>query len=356
MALFIQERDRGAMGRRLLLISLSIVAVAVTLHLLSDGTSSGSSTSAEKCDLLMSDIENTLRRFEKVRGSDAAMKQLLDSLKADLEYMRLCRKPELFERFAPEGVQVPLVYITKQGFNVHAINAMNLATESLFYRRNWEDFKRIMDWMLRYLEWKGNASFFNFYFAWERASIPWNSSFSQGIAAGYYAIAYRKFNDARYYEAAKSLVNSFLIRHEDGGFVLETAYGPFYLEYSNAPDDLVLNGFMLSLKGLAIYDGLIGDEVSRKALSEGLETLRRILPYYERNNWSLYSPKHGRATEDYHRLHIRLLYFLGSWSGDSELLRYAERWDSYLTSRSELPRAKQEYEFWRGLVDSLRSP
>ncbi|MDW8035194.1 MAG: D-glucuronyl C5-epimerase family protein, partial [Candidatus Korarchaeum sp.] len=131
---------------------------------------------------------------------------------------------------------------------------------------------------------------------------------------------------------------------------------PFYLEYSNAPDDLVLNGFMLSLKGLAIYDSLIGDETSDRVLKEGVETLRKILPYYEKGNWSLYSPKHGEATEVYHRLHIRLLYFLGKWLSDREFLSYAERWDSYLPplSKSELPRAEQEYEFWRTLVNSLR--
>lgn len=304
---------------------------------------------------LMKDIEDTLRRFDKVRGSDAAMKQLIDDMRADLEYMKLYREPKLFERFTPSGVKVPLVYITDQGFNVHPINAMNLATEALLYRKNWSEFRDIMDWMLRYLERKGDSYFFNFYFAWERASIPWNSSISQGIGAGYYAIAYKKFGDEKYLEAAIGLARSFSIPYEEGGFVLETGYGPFYLEYSNAPDDLVLNGFMLSLKGLVIYNELMGDYLSEKALREGLDTLRKILPYYEKEGWSLYSPKHGRADETYHRLHIRLLYFLGKWFDDPLFLQYAMRWDSYL-ERSELPRAEQEYSFWRDLLDSLNDP
>ncbi|RDD53052.1 MAG: hypothetical protein BA066_06480, partial [Candidatus Korarchaeota archaeon NZ13-K] len=331
-----------------LALLLALIAISTLCHELRDG----SGTDGE-CYSLLRDVENTLRRFERVRGNEIAMRQLIDDLKADLEYMKLCRKPELFERFAPEGVRVPLVYVTGQGFNVHPINAMNLATEAILYRGDWEEFRGIMEWMLRYMERKGNASFLNFYFAWERASIPWNSSLSQGVAAGYYAVACVRFGDPRYCEAARSLVNSFLIPQEEGGFVIETAYGPFYLEYSNSPDDLVLNGFMLSLKGLAIYDSLIGDGVSRRVLSEGIRTLRGILPYYERGNWSLYSPKHGRATETYHRLHIRLLYFLGMWLGDGELLGYALRWDRYLTDRSELPRAEREYEFWRDLVSSL---
>ncbi|MCS7103857.1 MAG: hypothetical protein NZ992_08285, partial [Candidatus Korarchaeum sp.] len=130
--------------RSLLLIPLSLIVIMLAFYTMSDET--------ERCDLLVNDIENTLRRFERVKESDVAMRQLIDALKADLEYMKLCKKPELFERFAPEGVQVPLVYITNQGFNVHAINSMNLATEALFYRRDWLEFKRVMDWMLRYLE------------------------------------------------------------------------------------------------------------------------------------------------------------------------------------------------------------
>ncbi|MDK2372857.1 MAG: D-glucuronyl C5-epimerase family protein [Candidatus Korarchaeota archaeon] len=308
------------------------------------------------CDYLYPDIVDTLRRFESVGLSRAALVQLIDDLNADIEYSKICRRPKLFERYKPRGVEVPLVYIEGQGFNVHAINAMNLATEALSYRGNWTEFYTIMKWMLRYMEIRGNASFFNFYFRWEGADIPWNSSLSQGIAAGYYAIAYKKFGDPVFLQAARGLVNSFLVDQKEGGFVLNTSYGKFYLEYSNSPDDLVLNGFMLSIKGLTLYDSLIGDETSKRLIREGLETLRGMLPDYDDGQWSLYSIKHGRADESYHRLHIRLLYFLGKWYQDDFLLRYAEKWDYYLRTRakSELPRARQEYLFWRELVHELK--
>ncbi len=309
------------------------------------------------CGRLQREMEDTLNRFQAVKGSDPVKNQLVDDLRADLEYSKFNKRPKLFERFAPKGVDVPLVYINGQGFNVHPTNAMNLATEALLYRRNWTEFYRIMNWMIRYLEWKGNASFFNFYFRWEVTSVPWNSSLCQGIAAGYYAIAYRKFRDPKFLEAARGLVNSFLIDQKDGGFVLNTSYGKFYLEYSNAPDDLVLNGFMLSLKGLTLYNALIGDNTSKQLIKDGLFTLHTILPRYDDGRWSLYSPKHGKADENYHRLHIRLLYFLGKWYDDTFLLKYAEKWNNYLVTEghsSELPRAKQEYQFWSELVMELK--
>ncbi len=341
--------------RRIWIAVAAASAVVLILLVHPPGGSGTRIRGGEACHYLDRDIMDTLERFRSVRWNRAAMNQLLDNLRADLEYSKLCKKPELFERYAPPGVDVPLVYINGQGFNVHPTNAMNLATEALFYRRNWTEFRSIMTWMLRYLESYGNTSFFNFYFRWEVASVPWNSSLCQGIAAGYYAIAYRKFGDERYLRAAEGLVNSFLVDQSEGGFSMDTRYGRFYLEYSNAPDDLVLNGFMLSLKGLTIYHALIGDGTSGRLVEDGLRTLHRMLPDYDDGEWSLYSTKHGRANENYHRLHIRLLYFLGKWYDDDFLLKYAKKWDYYLTrrARSELPRAEQDYRFWRGLVEEL---
>ena len=308
-----------------------------------------------KGDYILADVLDTLARLHLVYDREVARRQLLDSLRADLEYFEMARMPSEFERYRPRGFAVPLVYIRGQGFNVHPTNAMNLATEALQYRGNWSEFREIIDWMLTYSEEKDGSLFFNFYFQWESPGIPWNSSLSQGLAAGYYAIAYRKFGDPRFLRAAGGFANSFFIPREKGGFAINTSYGRFFLEYSNAPDDLVLNGFMLSLKGLTIYSHLTDDVRCRRLVMEGLRTLHRMLPDYDTGNWSLYSTKHGKADESYHRLHVRLLYFLGRWYHDDLLLKYAERWDSYLGSgNSELGRAEQDYLFWWELLKELK--
>lgn len=339
------------MNHRTALIFLLLVLIMISLM-----TSSGAPSVKLSNYYLFADILNTLARIHQVKGREVGEKQLIKGLMADLEYFGRGGVPEEFERFFPKGSKVPLVYLRWQGFNVHPTSAMNFATEALEYRNNWSEFYEIMDEMYSYLEEKNDALFFNFYFEWEKPGIPWNSSLCQGIAAGYYAIAYAKFKDCRFLRAAKGLVRSFLILQSEGGFKIITEWGPFYLEYSNAPDDLVLNGFMLSLKGLMIYNYLIKDKESELLVEQGLETLRRILPIYDTENWSLYSPKHGRATEIYHRLHVRLLYYLGRWYGDETLLRYAYKWNSYLgDDRGELRRAEQEYKFWKTLLENLKN-
>ncbi len=301
------------------------------------------------------EVLDLFRRFSSVNISGPVFNQLIDSLESDVHYRG---KPELFETYAPPGVSVPTVYLTHQGFNVHHINALNVATAALNYRNDWDGFLRILDGMLRYLEEDDGVAFFKFYFAWETTKIPWVSSISQGIGAGYYAIAYAKTGNSTYLKVAKELVNSFSVPQEKGGFRVELPEGVFYLEYSNAPDDHVLNGFMLSLKGLSLYTKLVKDPEGERYLRDGIETLLKILPKYDCGGWSLYSPKHGKATERYHRLHIRLLYYLGKAEGVPQLVEYSKRWDSYLTNsgaKSELPRARSETEFWLSLVRSLKS-
>ncbi len=304
---------------------------------------------------LRDEIRDLLRRYSSVNLSRQSFYQLVDSLNADVHYSG---KPELFENYRPPGVRVPLVYLNNQGFNVHHINSLNLATAALVYRGNWSEFLEILDGMLRYLEFDGDVAFFKFYFAWETADIPWVSSISQGIGAGYYALAYYKTGNVTYLKVAKGLARSFNVPLERGGFRIELPEGPFYLEYSHAPDDHVLNGFMLSLKGLSIYTKLVDDPIAERNLREGLATLTKIIHKYDCGSWSLYSPKHGKANERYHRLHIRLLYYLGKAENMPVLIEYSKKWDNYLIrtgAKSELPRAREVAEFWFSLIDSLKS-
>lgn len=45
---------------------------------------------------------------------------------------------------------------------------------------------------------------FNVYFQYVNSSIPWASSYSQGMAAGLYAQAYNKTKDQKYLDQSKN--------------------------------------------------------------------------------------------------------------------------------------------------------
>jgi len=69
-----------------------------------------------------------------------------------------------------------------------------------------------------------------------------------------------------------------------------TRGGPWYLLYSYAPGQLVLNGFLQSLIGL--YDlGRIGRvPLALRLFRAGDRTARRAVPRYDTGSWSLYEP------------------------------------------------------------------
>ena len=318
---------------------------------------------------LSDDLADILERFERMAMKEGlSRKDLLvleKTLEVNLKYVNQSRsEPELFERFFDPSLSFPFVYINGQGFNFHPINALNYATELLEYKGDELGFVRVMGDLLDYLEVEKvrdiEFGVLKFYFAWERESIPWISSISQGIGSAYFALAYSITGETEFERAARLLANSFQVPSGMGGFRIELDYGPFYVEYSNAPFDLVLNGFMLSLKGLWIYSQIIEDSAALEAFSSGIKTLESLLPKYDVEGWSAYSifyswsvesypTFHGMASERYHRLHVRLLYFLGKASGSQVLKAYVEKWDNYLIKaglKSEIERAKEEYEFW----------
>jgi len=322
---------------------------------------------------LSDDLANILDRFEKMgrkEGFDETdLLVLRQTIQVNLAYINTSDKdPELFERFFYPNLNFPFVYIEGQGFNFHPINALNYATELLEYKRDRSSFLKVMRDLLQYIEKKSfknlDYGVMKFYFAWERESIPWISSISQGIGSAYFAIAYSMTGDEEFRVAAQLLANSFQVPSGMGGFRIDLDYGPFYVEYSNAPFDLVLNGFMLSLKGLWMYSQVIEDSSALEAFSSGIKTLELLLPKYDVEGWSAYSIFyswsvesypifHGMASERYHRLHIRLLYFLGKVSKSSVLTEFSLRWDEYLKksgSESEIERARQEYEFWISIL------
>ncbi len=320
--------------------------------------------------LMSGDLASILSRFKMLAKTSGLSQKdiftLLKTLEVNLRYINSSQgRPTLFKRFFDPSLSFPFVYIEDQGFNFHPINALNYATELLEYKRDYLGFVEVMKDLLFFVEEERfddlKYGILKLYFAWEEESIPWISSISQGIGCAYFAIAYLMTGESEFERAARLLANSFQVPVEMGGFRLELDSGPFYLEYSNAPYDLVLNGFMLSLKGLWIYSQVIHDPAALDAFYDGINTLESLLPNYDLGDWSVYSilfledfkgqkpdRKMRIASETYHRLHVRLLYFLEKASGSPILGVYMEKWDDYLVEKgleSEIKRAKEEYEF-----------
>ncbi|NJE29893.1 D-glucuronyl C5-epimerase [Thermococcus sp. 18S1] len=234
---------------------------------------------------------------------------------------------------------LPFVYYRGRGFQYYPVTASNWAYHYLKtdqHRRAEELLKEMLPLMEVVNQSPGEAGIFNVYFeppGTRKIPLPWTSSFSQGMLAGLYAWLYNETGNETYLHAAHRLFNSFYLPPEHGGFVENTDYGIWFLEYPYRPDFLVLNGHIITMKGLWLYHRFTGDERALELFNAGVESVKQTLPDCDSGGWSLYSVKGPEAREDYHRLHIKLLVWLYTKTGDETFMDYAERWNGYLEER-----------------------
>ncbi|AGT34235.1 hypothetical protein OCC_13725 [Thermococcus litoralis DSM 5473] len=238
------------------------------------------------------------------------------------------------------NTSLPFIYYRGRGINLYAVSALHWV-DLYFQRGDNEKALRLLDelqGLLYYGNYNGEdyALFLN-YFHFENSSVPWVSGYAQGLGAGLYAKAYQITNNKTYLKTANLLLNSFDLPLEMNGFVADTKYGPWYLEYNYNSNELVLNGHIIALQGLYYYWEITKDEKAWKLFKAGVESTKRALPIFDTNSWSRYSNIHGDASEFYHRLHIRLLKWLYDVTGDEYFLNYARKWNNYLIYRGLKP-------------------
>lgn len=131
------------------------------------------------------------------------------------------------------------------------------------------------------------------------------------------------------------------------GGVLNKLFGySWFEEYPTSPGTFVLNGFMYSLIGLfdlAQLDGYYSNpntDDSALLFTEGIESLRIFLPFFDTGIGSLYDLRHfglkgapNVARWDYHSLHIYLLKWLSIITKDEFFSATADRWAAYAAGK-----------------------
>lgn len=187
---------------------------------------------------------------------------------------------------------------------------------------------------------------FKYYLSGEVYQPGWVSGMAQGQALSVFARAYSVTGDQRYLQAGdKSL--EFLLTPVSAGGVKDTLEDLhpslkkyiIFEEYVADPASYTLNGFMFALLGL--YDWAqvsLGDtrELSEQNFETGIETLEKILPYYDIGGLSAYDLGHitynaePHAIAKYHAIHIYLLHALYSITDNETLHEFEQMWASYV--------------------------
>jgi D-glucuronyl C5-epimerase C-terminus len=137
---------------------------------------------------------------------------------------------------------------------------------------------------------------------------PWTSGLSQGTALQVLARAYSRFKEAPDLVAAQQALGIFQTPPPQGVRVITPA-GALYAEYTYAPSDRILNGFIQSLVGLYDYTSITQDQLGEQLFEAGDAEARAIVPMYDTGSWSLYD-QFGESDLNYHELLAEFLQHL----------------------------------------------
>jgi D-glucuronyl C5-epimerase-like protein len=139
-----------------------------------------------------------------------------------------------------------------------------------------------------------------YFFHFDGGAPPWTSGLSQGTALQALARAYSRLHEQAFLTAAHQALGIFETPPPVGVRVARPA-GTLYAEYTYAPTDRILNGFIQALNGLYDYTKLTGDPLGQQLFEAGDAEARAIVPSYDTGAWSLYD-QYSESNLNYHEL------------------------------------------------------
>lgn len=240
--------------------------------------------------------------------------------------------------------KMPFAYYKGQGWQLYPVTATFWASE-YFKQGKYQEGIDILDELSPFMgveDYNGmKYGVFKVYFQYSNSSVPWASSYSQGMATGLYAQAYNKTKDKKYLDQAKLLFNSFKVPQSQNGFSTKTKFGTWFLEYNFLPKHLILNGHIITMQGIYNYYQVTKDPLALELFNNGTTSVKNSLPEMDSGDWSYYALTGNEtkpawnANKYYMGLHVELLNWLYSTTGDDTFKLYAQRWEEYLKNNSE---------------------
>lgn len=168
--------------------------------------------------------------------------------------------------------------------------------------------KEVLDEAIALATRRAGGIAWEYMFQFDGGLPPWTSGLSQGTALQALSRAYERTHEAEFLDAAKEALGIFKTRPSTGVRVT-TPVGAHYLEYTYAPSERILNGFVQSLVGLYEYAKLTGDPLGQQLFEAGDAEGRAEVPTYDTGAWSLYDTS-SESNLNYHELLAEFLEHL----------------------------------------------
>ena len=145
-------------------------------------------------------------------------------------------------------------------------------------------------------------------FQFDGGRPPWTSGLSQGTALQVLARAASRFHEPALLATAKQALGIFQTA-PPAGVRVRTHLGAYYAQYTYAPSDRILNGFIQADVGLYDYASITRDPLGLSLFEAGDAQARAMVPHYDTGAWSLYD-QFGESSLSYHELLTEFLKHL----------------------------------------------
>lgn len=192
------------------------------------------------------------------------------------------------------------------------------------------------------------------YTSTQALAIGWTSGMDQGMALSVFARAYAVSKDDKWIKAGNLALEFLQVPYPNGpkttleDLDASLAGRTFFLEYPVEPNVFTLNGYMFTMLGLYDWSTVTKSSEANSIFNDGIETLEKILPYYDLGTFSAYDlsyithsklpylqPRKPHIAPSYHAIHIAQLRALSSVTGNMNLKNTAEKWQGYAEGKSQ---------------------
>jgi D-glucuronyl C5-epimerase C-terminus len=202
----------------------------------------------------------------------------------------------VWEYYPGQGIEIQWLATFSEGNGYYLSGKANVALREL------------LDEIIPLAAERAGGIAWEYLFHFDGGSPPWTSGLSQGTALQVLARAATRFHEPLYLTAAERALAIFKVA-PPAGVRVPTAVGANYLEYTFAPSDRILNGFIQAVIGLYDYTKLTGDPVGEQLFEAGDAEARIEVPHYDTGYWSMYD-QYSESDLNYHELLTEFLQHL----------------------------------------------
>jgi D-glucuronyl C5-epimerase C-terminus len=168
--------------------------------------------------------------------------------------------------------------------------------------------KRLVGEMIPLATSRAGGIAWEYMFRFDGGLPPWTSGLSQGTALQVVSRAWSRFKEPTDLTAAQQALGIFQTAPPQGVRTFTKA-GANYAEYTYAPSDRILNGFIQAVVGLYDYTQITKDPLGEKLFEAGDAEARAETPHYDTGYWSMYD-QYGESDLNYHELLTEFLQHL----------------------------------------------